>query len=85
MITKKSLNPDTGTKQVKDLYVYTDILWGKAAIIMLLNTEQGQQLNNVNLLEWENGKIVQWKDYSFCRHFMQSAAEELGLPLSDFI
>jgi RNA polymerase sigma-70 factor (ECF subfamily) len=84
-ITKKSLNPNKGTKLSKDLFVYADTLWEQPAIIILLNTEHGQMLNNINTLEWENDKIVRWKDYSFCRDFMQTAANELGLPLSDFI
>ncbi len=84
-IIKKSLNPDTGTKLVKDLFVYADNLWGQPAIIILLNTEQGQMLCNINTLEWEENKIARWKDYSFCRDFMQAAAHELGLKLSDFI
>lgn len=84
-ITKKSLNPNTGTKLLKDLFAYEDSLWGQPAIIILLRTEHGLMLNNVNTLEWENDKIVRWKDYSFCHHFMQAAANELGLPLSDFL
>jgi RNA polymerase sigma factor (sigma-70 family) len=84
-ITKKSLNPNKGTKLLKDLFVYTDTLWDQPAIIILINTEHGQMLNNINTLEWERDKIVRWKDYSFCRDFMQAAAGEIGLPLSNFI
>ncbi|MGM0882338.1 MAG: RNA polymerase sigma factor [Bacillota bacterium] len=84
-IMKKSLNPNKGTKLLKDLFIYADTLWGQPAIIILLNTEHGQMLNNINTLEWERDRIVRWKDYSFCRDFMQAAANELVLPLSDFI
>lgn len=84
-ITKKSLNPDTGTKLFKNLSVYADMLWGKPVLIILITTEHGQMLNNINTLEWEGDKIARWKDYSFCRDFMKAAAEELRLPLSDFI
>ncbi|TMV49024.1 RNA polymerase sigma factor [Paenibacillus mesophilus] len=84
-ITQKSLNPYSGTKLAKDLFVYADTLWGQPAVIILLRTEQGLMLNNINTLEWEMDKVVRWKDYSFCRDFMRAAASELGLPLSDFI
>ncbi|PYI50571.1 RNA polymerase sigma factor [Paenibacillus flagellatus] len=84
-ITKKSLNPYTGTKLQKDLFVYQKYLWGRPALIILIRTESGMMLNNINTLEWEKYKIARWNDYSFCRDFMKAAASELGLPLSDII
>lgn len=84
-ITKKSLNPDSGTKLAKDLIAYAGTLWGLPAVIILIRTGEGLMLNNINTLEWERDQVVRWKDYSFCRDFMRAAASELGLPLSDFI
>lgn len=56
-------------------------LWGAPVILFMTETKDGKELNEVNRLVSEDGKIVGWSGYYFCRELMQAAAEVLGVRL----
>lgn len=56
-------------------------LWGEKVILFITETEAGRELNEINRLVIEDGKIVKWIGYYFCREFMQAAADKLKLKL----
>ncbi|MEK3805772.1 sigma-70 family RNA polymerase sigma factor [Bacillus sp. FSL H8-0547] len=53
------------------------ILWGKPVIIVL--TDHGREIHDIQMQEIENGKIVSHKSYFFRKEFILAAAEELGM------
>ena len=80
-ITKYSLNPDKENKH-ENVFVYSSILWDQPVLVFVEKNAEGEQLFDINTIEWRNGKIERWKCYYFCRDFMRFAAEELQLPLA---
>lgn len=81
VITKYSLNPTKLRNLPSGLHVDYRPLFGQTALIYVVDTNEGQMLYDVNTIEWVDGKISHWKCYYFCREFLQSAAEELGMTL----
>ncbi|MFT4413811.1 sigma-70 family RNA polymerase sigma factor [Fredinandcohnia humi] len=77
-----SLNPNK-ERAHENITASAQILWGKQAIIFIKETELGTMLFDVNTIEWEDGKVSEWKCYYFCRDFMKYAADYLGLPLAE--
>ncbi|TCZ68879.1 RNA polymerase sigma factor [Paenibacillus albiflavus] len=85
VITKASLNPDRERRT--DIKAMPAILWGRAVLLFTIIDESGnvKALFDINSLEVQDGKIVYWSCYYFCREFMNAAADELGLPLEPVI
>ncbi|HET7579263.1 MAG TPA: sigma-70 family RNA polymerase sigma factor [Bacillales bacterium] len=54
-------------------------LWGEPVVLFI--TETRNELNEVNRLVVEDGKIVKWVGYYFCRELMKDAADELQMKL----
>lgn len=71
-------------KEVKhtNIEVYNQLIWGKEALVFVTTSENNKKmLHDINLLEMEEEKIINWQCYYFCRDFMKTASIELGLPL----
>jgi RNA polymerase sigma-70 factor (ECF subfamily) len=85
VITKASLNPDRERRA--DIQAMPAMLWGRAVLLLVIIDEEGKvkALNDINSLEVEDGKIVYWSCYYFCREFMKTAADELRLPLEPVV
>ncbi|MFO1445124.1 hypothetical protein KDN24_18370 [Bacillus sp. Bva_UNVM-123] len=81
-IMKASLASTQKETRQQNIFVYEQLLWGKKALIYVTTSNNNRNiLYDVNLLEVEDEKIINWHSYYFCRDFMKNAANELGLLL----
>lgn len=56
-------------------------LWGRPTIVQVASMNGERALYNLNRLEWENGKIVEIKDYYFCPELLHAAADQLMIKV----
>jgi RNA polymerase sigma factor (sigma-70 family) len=68
--------------QRNDLLAIMKELWGKPTVIFYNTDENGNPiaLNEVSVLDIEDGHIIGIKGYFFCPEFMEAAATKLGVP-----
>ncbi|MBB2483178.1 RNA polymerase sigma factor [Bacillus sp. APMAM] len=55
------------------------ILWGKAVIVVLADSEKGPVVHDIQYQEVENNQIVYHRSYFFRKEFIIAASKELGL------